>query len=282
MNARTCDAVANISDLTDGNGADVVFECAGGSPRQMRIAVCVKRVGVLGDDIKFTADGHDIDPGYLDFALNEWDSYALEEAFRLRDAYGGEVVAVTVGDDEAETELYDCLAMGADRAVRVWSAELGDAHDPFVLARALATGIGTPDLVLCGAQSADSAQGATGAALAGMLDLPCVAVVTNVDGDGRVRVHRELEGGVVDVVEVTLPAVLTIQTGINEPRYVTLRAIQQAHGREIKLVEPNELGAPAYRVRRMLLPERSRAATLGEDAGEVARRILELVREAAR
>lgn len=248
----------------------------------MRIAVCIKRVAQLGDDIEFVDDGRDVDPDYLDFALNEWDSYAMEEGLRLRDAHGGEVVAVTVGDEQSDEELHHCLAMGADRAVRVWSDELEGVHDPFMLARALAAAIGTADLVLCGAQSADSVQGSTGGALAGVLGLPCVAVVTKVAINGAsARVHRELEGGVVDVVEISTPAVLTIQTGINEPRYVTLRAIQAARGSDIEVVDAGELGAPAYRIQKMLVPQRARAASLGDDADDVARRIVEMVREAA-
>jgi electron transfer flavoprotein beta subunit len=246
----------------------------------MRIAACIKRVAQLGDDIEFIADGRDVDPDYLDFALNEWDSYVLEEALRLREAHGGEVVAITVGDDESEQELHQCLAMGADHAVRVWSEELEGVHDPFLIARALTAGMGAPDLVLCGAQSSDSVQGATAAAVAGVLDLPCIAIVTNVEiRDGRACVHRELEGGIIDVVEVLLPAVLSIQTGINEPRYVTLRAIQEARSREIEIVEAQELGAPAYRIQQMLVPDRARAASLGDDAAEVARRIVEMVKE---
>jgi electron transfer flavoprotein beta subunit len=171
--------------------------------------------------------------------------------------------------------------MGADRAVRVWGDELEGAHDPFVLARALAAGIESPDLVFCGAQSADSVQGATGGALAGVLGLPCVAVVTKLQVEGRcAQVHRELEGGVIDVIEVELPAVLTIQTGINEPRYVTLRAMKQVQDKEVRLVERNDLGPPAYRVEAMQVPERTRAASLGEDVTDVAQRILELVMEA--
>lgn len=248
----------------------------------MRIVVCIKRVAHLGDDIEFVDDGRDVDPDYVDFALNEWDSYALEEALRLRESHGGEVVAVTVGNDESDEELHHCLAMGADRAVRVWSAELEGVHDPFVVARALATAIGTTDLIVCGAQSGDNVQGSTGGALAGVLDLPCVAVVTKVDIDGgSARVHRELEGSIVDVVEVSLPAVLTIQTGINEPRYVTLRAVQEARRRDIEIMDAGELGSPAYRFQKLLVPERSRAASLGDDADDVARRIVEIVREAA-
>lgn len=249
----------------------------------MKIMVCIKRVAVLGDDVEFVDDGRDIDPDYLDFALNEWDSYAVEEALRLRDAHGGEVVVVSVGDEESAAELRRCLAMGADRAVRVWNDDLEGVHDPISIAGALAAAADVPDLVLCGAQSADGVQGATGGALAGLLGLPVVSVVTKVAVDGdSARVHRELEGGVVDVVDVSLPAVLTIQSGINEPRYVTLRAIQEARTRDVDLVELDELGAPAYRVREMRVPEKHHATSLGDDAAGVAQRILELVREAAR
>jgi electron transfer flavoprotein beta subunit len=249
----------------------------------MNIMVCIKRVAVLGDDVEFVDDARDVDPDYLDFALNEWDSYAVEEALRLREAHGGEVVVVSVGDDESDAELRRCLAMGADRAVRVWNDDLEGVHDPISIAGALAAAADAPDLVLCGAQSADGVQGATGGALAGLLELPVVSVVTKVDVDGAsARVHRELEGGVVDVVDVSLPAVLTIQSGINEPRYVTLRAIQEARTRDVELVELDELGAPAYRVREMRVPEKHHATSLGDDAAGVAQRILELVREAAR
>ena len=130
----------------------------------MRIVVCIKQVAVLGDDIEFTPDGRGVDPDYLDFALNEWDTYSTEEALRLREASGsGEVVAVCVGDEDADDALVRCLAMGADRVVRVWSDELEGA-DPIRVARALAQVVGPlgADLVLCGAQSADSVQGATG------------------------------------------------------------------------------------------------------------------------
>jgi electron transfer flavoprotein beta subunit len=249
----------------------------------MKIAVCIKRVAVLGDDVEFIDDERDVDPDYLDFSLNEWDSYAVEEALRLRDAHGGEVVVVSVGDEDSEAELRRCLAMGADRAVRVWSDDLQGVHDPISIARALAGGVRGADLVLCGAQSADGAQGATGGALAGVLGVPVVAVVTHIAIDGgRAEVHRELEGGTVEVVDVALPSVLTIQTGIGEPRYVTLRAIQEARTREVELLAPDDLGTPGYRVRAMAVPQKSRAASLGDDPAQVAQRILELVKEAAR
>jgi electron transfer flavoprotein beta subunit len=169
--------------------------------------------------------------------------------------------------------------MGADRAVRV-EAEPVDAVST---ARALAGVVAAeaPDLVLTGVQSADSVQGSTGAALAELVGLARVAVVTRIDwnGSGPAKVDRELEGGIVDVVEVDTPALLTIQTGINQPRYANLRAIKQAEQREIEVVAA-DTGEPAYRVRRMFTPPRGAGAEmLDGDAARVAQRIVELVRE---
>jgi electron transfer flavoprotein beta subunit len=245
----------------------------------------VKQVAQLGDEVEFTEDGRDVDPEFLDFALNEWDSYATEEALRLRERAGddGEVVAVSVGDEDSEDALRRCLAMGVNRAVRVWSDEL-QAADPITVARALAPVVRReePDLVLTGVQSSDSVQAATGTALAELLALPRVAVVTEVNwsGQGTATVNRELEGGLVDVVEVETPALLTIQTGINEPRYANLRAIKQAEREEIEVIEPEDLGEPAYRVRRMFAPPKGEGAEmLDGSAAEVAERIAELLRE---
>lgn len=245
----------------------------------MRTLVCVKQVKILGDEVEFTADGLDVDPDYVDPALNEWDSYATEEALRLRGAHGGEVVVVTCGDKQSEAALRRCLAMGADRAVRV---EGVDGHDPIRVARALAEVVRdeSPDLVLCGVQSSDAVQAATGTALAELVGMPRVAVVTKLElGPATVKVHRELEGGLVDVVDVDLPAVLTIQTGINEPRYANLRAIKQAEQVEIIVRRASDATA-ASRVRRMFVPPRGEGAEmLGTEPAEVARRIAEIVKE---
>jgi electron transfer flavoprotein beta subunit len=247
----------------------------------MKIVVCVKQVGSLGDEVEFTDDGRDIDPDYLDYTLNEWDSFATEEALRLRESAGeGEVVAVTVGDEDAEDAMRRALAMGADRGIRVWSDDLAGA-DPITVARALAEVVRSesPELVLSGVQSSDAVQAATGTALAELLDLPRVAVVTKLElGSGSATVHRELEGGLVDVVEVDTPAVLTIQTGINEPRYATLRAIKQAEQKEIDVREPGDLGPPAARIRRMFVPPKGEGAEmLNGEAAAIAGRIKEIV-----
>jgi electron transfer flavoprotein beta subunit len=212
--------------------------------------------------------------------LNEWDACAVEEAIQIRERLGeGEVVVVTVGDEEAEGALRRCLAMGADRAVRVDA----EPRDPISTARALAEVVAaeSPDLVLTGVQSADSVQGSTGVALAELLGLPRVAVVTKIEwsGSGPATVDRELEGGLVDVVEVDTPALLTIQTGINQPRYANLRAIKQAEQQEIAVVGA-DVGEPAYRVRRMFSPPRGSGAELLEgNAAQVAQQIAELLKE---
>jgi electron transfer flavoprotein beta subunit len=251
----------------------------------MRIAVCVKQVAALGDEVEFTADGRAVDPDFLEPALNEWDSFATEEALRLKEAAGdGEVVVVTVGDEDSEDAMRRCLAMGADRGIRIWSDALQGA-DPITVARILASVIAEldADLVFSGVQSSDSVQAATGTALAQLLDLPRVAVVTKLDYDHGARkatVARELEGGLLDVVEVDTPALLTIQTGINEPRYATLRAIKQAEQKEISVVAPADAGAPAYRVRRMFVPPKGEGAEmLNGSPAEVAAKIAEIVKE---
>ena len=249
----------------------------------MKVVVCVKQIAALGDEVEFTDDERNVDPDFLDYALNEWDSYATEEALQLVERAGeGEVVVVSVGDEDSEDAMRRALAMGAGRGIRVWSPELAGA-DPITVARVLAEVVRgeSADLVLCGVQSSDSVQAATGIALAELLELPGVAVVTKISlGDGTATVHRELEGGLVDVVEVDTPCVLTIQTGINEPRYATLRAIKQAEQKEIEVREPGDLGEPASRVRRMFVPPKGEGAEMLDGSpAEVARRIKELVEE---
>jgi electron transfer flavoprotein alpha/beta subunit len=248
----------------------------------MKIIVCVKQARSLGDEVGFTADGRAVDPAYLNSALNEWDAYATEEALRLREAQGGEVVVVTVGDEGSDPAVRRCLAMGADRGVRTWSDGLRGA-DPIAVAVVLADVVRdeAPDLVFCGVQSSDDANGAVGSALAALLDLPCETCVVGLelDGGGTARVRRELEGGLVEVREVPVPAVITVQTGINEPRYATFRAIKQADQKELAV---REVAVPAAhaRVVRMGEPVRERhAEMIGGKAPQVAERIAAILKE---
>ena len=252
----------------------------------MRIVVPVKQVAVVDEDFELVGDGSAVDPDFLEWSLNEWDDFSLEAALQL----GDEVVVVTVGDEEATEGLLTCLAKGADRGVRVWEDSLGGA-DALAVARILAEVVRReqPDLVLCGVQSSDAVNSATGIGLAGFLDLPHVAVVRAISSDdGSLVVERELEGGLVEVVRIALPALLTIQTGINEPRYANLRAIKQAREKPLEVLDLGALGLSAddvgaaggARLRKLAVPEAGKGAEMLEGSpAEVAARIREIVQE---
>jgi electron transfer flavoprotein beta subunit len=257
----------------------------------MKVVVPVKQVAVLADEFELLDDGSGVDPDSLDWELNEWDTFSLEAAVQLRDAAGeGEVVAVTVGDEEAGEGLLSALAKGADRGIRVWDEELADA-DALAVARVLAAVVEreSPDLVLCGVQSSDAVNSTTGIALAGYLGLPHVAVVKRLELDGSVAtVERELEGGLVELLRISLPALLTIQTGINEPRYATLRAIKQAREKPLAVQSLGDVGLDAGQVaaaagshrRALALPEAGEGAEmLNGSTADVAAKIAEIVRE---
>jgi electron transfer flavoprotein beta subunit len=257
----------------------------------VKIVVAVKAVAALDDEVELVEDDTAVDPDGLEWDLNEWDAFSLEEALTLRDAAGsGEVVAVTVGDEEAQDSLLACLAKGADRGVRIWDDALAGA-DPLAVARVVAAAIAReePDLVLCGVQSSDAVNGATGVAIAAHLGLPHVAVVKGLQLDaGVATVERELEGGLVEVLRVRLPALLTIQTGINEPRYATLRAIKQARDKpldelglgDLELDEAAVSAAAGARVRRLRHPEKGEGAQMLDGSpAEVAARIADIVKE---
>jgi electron transfer flavoprotein beta subunit len=203
----------------------------------MKVLVTVKEVAEVADD--FEIEGLEIPETYLEYDLNEWDDYAVEAAVRIaEDRDDVEVVAVTIGPERSEETIRMALAKGADRAIRVWDDALAEADllDPTTTARILAAVAEDedPDLVLSGVQAADVGFGATGVALADLLDMGWAAVVNDMNlEDGDASVRRELEGGVEELTTVSLPAVLTIQTGINEPRYASLRGIRQAQRKEL-------------------------------------------------
>ncbi len=256
----------------------------------MKILVPVKQVAILDEDFALDAAGAVPDDA-LDWALNEWDAFSLEAALQLNEAEDGEVLAVTVGDERTEEGLLACLAKGADRAIRVWDESLRGA-DALVVANVLAAlaRAEAPELILCGVQSSDAVNSATGVALAGLLDFAHVAVVTEIERDGeRLTVQRELEGGVVEVLRLSTPALLTVQTGINEPRYATLRAIKQARAKPLDVLGLGELGldaadladASGSRTVRLLAPAQGAGASLLEgQPDQIAARIAEIVKEA--
>jgi len=256
----------------------------------MKILVTVKEVAAVDDE--FEIDGLGIDDRYLTYDLNEWDEYAVEEAVQLAEAGEDvEVVTVTVGPEDAEDTIRQALAKGADRAIRVWDDAIAEAGllDPGTKARLLEAVVAAedPDLVLSGVQAGDDAFGATGVTLASRLDWEWAAVVNDLElADGVANVHRELEGGVEEITEVDLPAVLTIQTGINDPRYASLRGIRQAQQKELTVQSLADVGLDAdvldspIEQTDLYEPESEGEATIYEgSADETAADLAELLRE---
>ncbi|MFC7131523.1 MULTISPECIES: electron transfer flavoprotein subunit beta/FixA family protein [Salinibaculum] len=256
----------------------------------MKVLVTVKEVAVVGDE--FELDGLGIDDRYLTYELNEWDDYAVEEAVQLAEAGDDvEVVVATIGPERSEETVRQALAKGADRAIRVWDDSLADLDvlDPATKATLLAAVVADedPDLVLTGVQGGDDAYGATGVALAREVDYAWAAVVNDLDvGDDHetAAVHRELEGGVEELTDVDLPAVLTIQTGINDPRYASLRGIRQAQSKPLDVRTTDDIGIDvaalddALTLTDVYEPETESDATVFEgDAGETADQLGDLL-----
>ncbi|MEM2394423.1 MAG: electron transfer flavoprotein subunit beta/FixA family protein [Candidatus Bathyarchaeia archaeon] len=211
----------------------------------MEIIVCVKCVPETAEaDIRIGSSEKDIDKTGLVFDINEWDEYAVEEALRIKEKYGGSVTVITVGSENADKVLRKCLAKGADQAIRITDAKL-DGADAYVTASVLSRAImKLPyNLILTGTQASDDGYAMVGPALAEFLGVPSVTLVKRIEfKEGLVRVNRELEGGLEEVVEVELPAVISVQTGINEPRYVSIMGIRKAAQREIKVLSLADLG----------------------------------------
>jgi electron transfer flavoprotein beta subunit len=263
----------------------------------MKILVAVKQVAALDEDFEIRADGRDVEADFLLRDLNEWDDFALEEAVRIKEASTGtpvEVVVVSVGPPDADETLRKCLAKGADRAIRVWEEAIAGS-DPIAIAQVLAAVARreAPELLFAGAQSSDHAFAATGIATAALLDWPHAAVLTELSyspGARTARFRRELEGGLLHEMETDLPAVLTIQLGINTPRYASLRAIKQAAAKPIEVLSLADLSVAAQavgeagslsRVRRMYIPEKGRAEMIEGSIESQAKRVIEIIREAA-
>jgi len=258
----------------------------------MKILVTVKQVTAVDDE--FEIDGLEIGDRYVTADLNEWDEYAVEAAVQLSESFDDvEVVTVTIGDADTEETIRQVLAKGADRAVRIWDDAFGEKRllDPATKARLLGAVAREedPDLILTGVQSADDSLGATGLTLAEQLGMEWAAVVNALDVDAEediAHVHRELEGGVEELTDVQLPAVLTIQTGINDPRYASLRGIRQAQSKDLDVMGLGDLGLDADALASPLEqtslyePEAEGEATLYEgSAEETAGELAGLLRE---
>jgi len=211
----------------------------------MEILVCVKRVPDTSEnEIEVKSDGTDIERDDLVYSVNEWDNYAVEEAIQIRDNVGGSITVVTVGDEESEEVLRREMAMGADNGILL-SDEAFEASDGKGIATILKAVVekGNYDLVLTGAQADDGA-GQVGGMLAAMLDWPYASLVNYLEviDEKKIKAGREIAGGNQEMNEIDLPCVLSIQTGINEPRYVGIRGIRKVASLEIPVHGAGDLG----------------------------------------
>jgi electron transfer flavoprotein beta subunit len=230
----------------------------------VKIAVCIKRVPDSETRIKIGADGKSIDESGVKFVLNPFDEYAVEEALKLKEQAGGEVVAVCLGTDASQETIRTALAMGADRGVLLKSDSI--PVDPLVTSRALAAELeqGSYDLVLFGKLAIDDYGQAVGTMVAELLGLPSVSAVTRLEiTDKSATAEREIEGA-VEVVEFTLPAVITAEKGLNEPRYPALRGIMLAKKKPLDIKDV-EMGESGVEVLGLSLPaERKAGRIVGE------------------
>jgi electron transfer flavoprotein beta subunit len=255
----------------------------------MKIIVAIKQVPARDSLLRIEGGANWIQEDDLSFEINEPDAYALEEGLQLKEKHGGEVVAVCGGPARAAQTIREALAKGADRAIHVEGDQLR-ALDPLQAARLLAAAISPeqPDLVLTGLQSDDLGYGQTGVILAELLGLPHATIIMQVEKqNGGVRVKRELENGFFQHVEMPLPALLTIQSGINKLRYATLMGIKKAKTKELKRVTAADLGvetgAASVEIARLYMPERAKQTQLFEGAPkEAAAKLVEKLRFEAR
>jgi len=254
----------------------------------MKIVVCIKQVPSRDSVLRVNPAGTWIQDADLTYEINEPDAYALEEGLQLKEKHSGEVVALCAGPAGAAQTIREALAKGADRALHIEEDNLA-AYDPLALARLMAAALRAekPDLVLTGLQSDDFGYGQTGVILAQLLDLPHATIIMQVEKlDGAIRVKRELEDGWFQNVEMPLPALLTIQSGINKLRYATLMGIKKAKTKEVKRLTAAELGvAPATSIRfeRVYLPEKTKHTQILEGAPkEAAAKLVEKLKFEAR
>ena len=251
----------------------------------MKIAVCIKQVVTREWQLRVNDSKSWIRDQDATFELNEPDAYALEEGLRLKEKHGGEVVVCSAGPARAAQVLREALARGADRAIHVES-DAFVAADAFVIADGLANAMRDEafDLVMTGLQSDDQGFGQVGVVLAEKLNMPHATIIMAVEAtDGAFRVKRELEGGWFQWMTLPSPALLTIQSGINQLRYATLKGIMAAKKKEIRKVTPTGTAAPSQRILSVSLPEKGKKTQmLSGSPAEAAKALIQKLRDEAR
>lgn len=233
----------------------------------MKIIVAIKQVPERDAQVRIDSSGKWIEESDLQFAMNESDAYALEEALQLKEKHGGEVIVLSAGPERAGTTIREALAKGADRAIQVEVDDLNQ-RDALGAAQLLAAAAKqeSPDLILTGLQSDDLGYGQTGVIMAELLGLPHASLILHVDKtDTGLTVKRELEEGWFQNIELPLPAVLMIQSGGNKLRYATLMGIKKAKTKELRKVSAADLGhanAPAAVLEKITLPQKQKSTQI--------------------
>jgi electron transfer flavoprotein beta subunit len=247
----------------------------------MKIIVAIKQVPVRDSQLRVEANGRWIQENDLSFEINEPDAYALEEALQLKEKHGGEVIALCAGPARAAQTIREALAKGADRAIHIEEENL-NTLDTLGVAKLLAGAVKAenPDLILTGLQSDDLGYGQTGVVLAELMGIASSTIIMQVEViEKSIRVKRELEDGWFQHIAMPLPAVLTIQSGINKLRYATLMGIKKAKSKEIKRVTLAELGTAATAtatIEKIYIPHKSKQTQIFDgDAKTAAAKLVE-------
>lgn len=252
----------------------------------MKIAVCIKQVVTREWQVRVNDDKTWVKDGDASWELNEPDAYALEEALRLKEKHGGEVIVISAGPSRATQVIREALARGADRAIHV-EGDVFATADAFVAADALSSALKDEqiDLVLTGLQSDDQGFAQVGVILAEKLGMAHSTIIMDVQVEGTtLKVKRELEGGWFQWISMPLPAVLTIQSGINQLRYATLKGIMAAKKKEIKVVAaPSPASAARQRITSIYVPQKQKQTRMiSGSPAEAAKELVRALREDAR
>lgn len=261
----------------------------------MNVIVCMKQVPDTETLIKIKPDGTGIVADDIKYVMNPYCEFAVEEALRIKEKFGGQAILVTMGVQKAVEALRTGLAMGADRSIHLNDPAFEGA-DGFATAKALAEAIKKEpfDLILCGKQAVDDDMAQVGPSLAELLNLPHITLITKLEispDKKKAKVEREVEGG-KEVIEVSLPAVFTCQKGLNEPRYASLPGIMKAKKKEVKPINLAALGLPADQVgaagsKTKILkyippPSRPPGKIVSGEVADAAKNLVKLLREEAK
>lgn len=257
----------------------------------MKIVICLKQVPARDSLLKLNKAGTWIETADVSYEINEPDIYALEEALRLKEKHGGEIIVASLGPARAQQAIKEALAKGADRAIHLDDPAFENL-DAFGIARAMSRAIEPekPDLVLTGLQSDDSGFAQTGVILAEMLGLPHSTIIMEIQAEAQaLKVKQELESGWFQWIEMPLPALLTIQSGINKPRYATLKGIMAAKNKPIRKLTAGDLAlrpedlAPKQSIAKVYIPvKKVKTEFLEGNTKEIAARLVDKLRNEAR